>query len=559
MRQLSSESANNIAAGAKCAPLEQHPTVIISQASSRIQSVGHPLSVLSSSANGHQDQPPRIAYGGDSAMAHLEHLSHHHLQSHYQPQSDGHSDGDSSPLQYSTLQPIEHHPHGGVISPSPYSAYAPQQQQQHQLEMLHHHHPAATPDHWSSYNLSLDLSQNSCSAKALESHNNSGGGSPPLGGDDKLHSLVSDHLNSNRYEDHVQFLAEQISHSEGSASPKAHHQHGGVITTHNGGLHPYQYHHQQPHHRSLVITQAGNNNNANHFKSSQHLDHHYPASCSAATDSANVVMRDNQHLYATPATTTAGSVSPYGQHHPSPPAADGSSSSAALDSEMNGCMLIGGEGHKGSPSARESVASADKCVIIETLGGAKYSLGQNSLHHHGVDDNNNNSLQHIGHSTGVLVNALKDSDHCVLTLESVASHKAHGSPIHGQQQLLEGNGQQFLNLGSAHSTINENLNQLKYAHTDQGGSPAILLAATGKGSEPGSSSPEYESSDLQNFTQLTSVVQSRNATNNLAIYSPTSQAGHQHHHHLPHHSSANSAVGQQQVGAINSSAYDSLR
>lgn len=143
------------------------------------------------------------------------------------------------------------------------------------------------------------------------------------------------------------------------------------------------------------------------------------------------------------------------------------------------------------------------------------------LNHHyqfqAMGDNNNNTL----HQTvdEVIANTLKDDEHCIHA--SPVSHHGSpgshtGSPEHGHSS----NNVQFLNLGSAQNTISENLNQLKYPR-DQLAS-TVLVSHSDSRSSPVSQVSEYES-DLQNFTQLTSVVQSRN--NGNAIYSPTSQAG----------------------------------
>lgn len=155
-------------------------------------------------------------------------------------------------------------------------------------------------------------------------------------------------------------------------------------------------------------------------------------------------------------------------------------------------------------------------------------------HHHQyqavtMDDNNNNTL----HQTvdEVIANTLKDDEHCIHA--SPVSHHGGGggspgshtgSPEHGH-----GNSNvQFLNLGSAQNTISENLNQLKYPRQNEqqqlGSSSVLVSTHSDSRSSPVSQVSEYES-DLQNFTQLTSVVSRNNNNNNLAIYSPTSQAG----------------------------------
>lgn len=140
-----------------------------------------------------------------------------------------------------------------------------------------------------------------------------------------------------------------------------------------------------------------------------------------------------------------------------------------------------------------------------------------------MDDNNNHTLHHLASS-------LKD-EHC-LHASPVSHHGGshHGSPEHGHN----GGSVQFLNLGSAQSTISENLSQLKYPRQheeaqQQQGQGAHTHHSDSR-SSPVSQGSEYES-DLQNFTQLTSVVPSRVNTNgsgnnnNLALYSPpTSQA-----------------------------------
>lgn len=141
-----------------------------------------------------------------------------------------------------------------------------------------------------------------------------------------------------------------------------------------------------------------------------------------------------------------------------------------------------------------------------------------------MDDNNNHTLHHQTVDE-VIHNTLKDEDHCIHA--SPISHHGgspgshHGSPEHGHS----GSGNvQFLNLGSAQSTISENLSKFKYPRHQEQQHPTILVATHSESrSSPVSQVSEYES-DLQNFTQLTSVVQSRN-NNNLAIFSPTSQAG----------------------------------
>lgn len=136
-----------------------------------------------------------------------------------------------------------------------------------------------------------------------------------------------------------------------------------------------------------------------------------------------------------------------------------------------------------------------------------------------MDHNNNHTL----HQTvdEVIASTLKEDEHCIHA--SPVSHHGgshNGSPEHGPSN----SNVQFLNLGSAQNTISENLSQLKYQrHTDQQGTAILVAAHSDSRSSPVSQASEYES-DLQNFTQLTSVVPTRN-NNNLSIYSPTSQAG----------------------------------
>lgn len=156
-----------------------------------------------------------------------------------------------------------------------------------------------------------------------------------------------------------------------------------------------------------------------------------------------------------------------------------------------------------------------------TPAGVQDSLNGQSLQEHRADDNNN-TLQSVDE---VIADTLKD-DHCLHhTVASPASQ--NGSPVshaapspdhHHQGHPGVSAGDQYLNLGSAQSTISENLHQLKYSRIEH--------ARSDSRSSPVSQESDYDS-DLHNFTQLTSVVQSRNNnnSNNLVTYSPTSQAG----------------------------------
>lgn len=131
-------------------------------------------------------------------------------------------------------------------------------------------------------------------------------------------------------------------------------------------------------------------------------------------------------------------------------------------------------------------------------------------HHHQEMDDNNNTL----HETvdEVIANTLKD-DHCGHSPASQNGSQDGSPQHHGHTTMGE---QHFLNLGSAQTTISENLNQLKYPRSD--------YARSESRPSPVSQESEFES-DLQNFTQLTSVVvPNRINNNNLVIYSPTSQA-----------------------------------
>lgn len=135
-----------------------------------------------------------------------------------------------------------------------------------------------------------------------------------------------------------------------------------------------------------------------------------------------------------------------------------------------------------------------------------------------MDDNNNHTLPQTVDE--VIASTLKDD--CIHTSpvsrheESPGSH--HGSPDHHGH--TNSGTMQFLNLGSAHSTISENLSQLKYTrHHDQQGSSILLTPYNDSRSSPVSQVSEYDG-DL-NITQLTSVVPHRNN----ALYLPTSQAG----------------------------------
>lgn len=474
----------------------EHPSVIISQPS-RIHTVSHTSFVSSSPIASHNNIP----YNGD--------------------QQESRSDHTSSPTQYSMLQSIDDHPQNSHNQPFSTALTSSE---------------ASLVNQWP-YDLSLDLRhQNN---KAMESDGRGGGEG------DNDSKVVDDNKLHNHYDDH--HAGDILSASSAALLfNRAINSHTGEIHHHQQSHHHHHdieshHHHHQQQQRPIVITQTVNNN-------SHHIHHHHhnhqPPNNHHSSGFHTYDIADQHtdnsdhhaHQYVNLSSGQQENIHHSHHHHQSlGNSSDNSFGSSTDVAGMRGNLQYSsssaaavGYSTNGDSDGGTHLPEGNGSVIIETL------VSSHNHHNLRVDDNNN-SLQNNNGPTAIdemIADTLKDEDRYLIEDHkpqlTAVNHSNNNSPDHSQPH------NQYLNLGTAHATITENLNMLKYSDQQpplQHQYRAIVANCNVHQRQPSEggdsrtspttvSQDEFDSGgDLQNLTQLTSVVVQNNSRNNSASYS----------------------------------------